>query len=54
MLRAIGAAGRQLLNTGGVNYNVRGDVTVGTVVGNFTVPYSSTGKFTALGGNSRQ
>ena len=50
----IGAAGRQLLNTGGVNYNVRGDVTVGTVVGNFTVPYSSTGKFTALGGNSRQ
>ena len=49
----IGAAGRQLLNTGGVNYNVRGDVTVGTVVGNFTVPYSSTGKFTALGGNSR-
>ena len=50
----IGAAGRQLLNTGGVNYHVRGDVTVGTVVGNFTVPYSSTGKFTALGGNSRQ
>ncbi len=50
----IGAAGRQMLNTGGVNYNVRGDVTVGTVVGNFTVPYSSTGKFTALGGNSRQ
>lgn len=50
----IGAAGRQLLNTGGVNYHVSGDVTVGTVVGNFTVPYSSTGKFTALGGNTRQ
>lgn len=50
----IGAAGRQLLNTGGVNYRVNGDVTVGTVVGNFTVPYSATGNFTALGGNSRQ
>jgi LEA14-like dessication related protein len=50
----IGAAGRQLLNTGGVNYHVNGDVTVGTVVGNFTVPYTSTGRFNALGGNSRQ
>ena len=50
----IGAAGRQLLNTGGVNYRVNGDVTVGTVVGNFTVPYTSTGRFNALGGNSRQ
>ncbi len=50
----IGAAGRQLLNTGGVAYRVNGDVTVGTVVGNFTVPYSSTGRFNAIGGNSRQ
>ena len=50
----VGAAGRQLLNTGGVQYNVRGDVTVGTVIGNFTVPYSSTGRFNALGGNQRQ
>jgi LEA14-like dessication related protein len=50
----IGAAGRQLLNTGGVNYRVSGDVTVGTVVGNFSVPYSSTGRFNALGGNQRQ
>jgi LEA14-like dessication related protein len=50
----IGAAGRELLNTGGVAYRVTGDVTVGTVVGNFTVPYSSTGRFNALGGNSRQ
>jgi LEA14-like dessication related protein len=50
----IGAAGRQLLNTGGVDYKVNGDVTVGTVVGNFTVPYSSTGKFTAFGGTTRQ
>jgi LEA14-like dessication related protein len=50
----IGSAGRQMLNTGGVAYRVTGDVTVGTVVGNFTVPYSSTGRFTALGGNARQ
>jgi LEA14-like dessication related protein len=50
----IGAAGRQVLNTGGVNYRVNGDVTVGTVVGNFTVPYTSTGRFNALGGNQRQ
>ena len=50
----IGAAGRQLLNTGGVNYHVNGDVTVGTVVGNFTVPYSAIGRFNALTGASRQ
>jgi LEA14-like dessication related protein len=50
----IGAAGRQLLNTGGVDYRVNGDVTVGTVVGNFTVPYSATGRFNAMTGNSRQ
>jgi len=50
----IGAAGRQLLNTGGVNYRVAGDVIVGTAIGNFTVPYSSTGRFNALGGTSRQ
>lgn len=49
----IGAAGRQLLNSGAVPYRVNGDVTVGTVVGNFTVPYSSTGRFTAFGGNTR-
>jgi LEA14-like dessication related protein len=50
----IGAAGRQLMNTGGVDYRVMGDVTVGTVVGNFTVPYSATGRFNALTGASRQ
>jgi LEA14-like dessication related protein len=49
----VGQAGRQLLNTGSVNYRVRGDVTVGTVLGNFTVPYDRTGRFSALSGNSR-
>jgi len=50
----VSAAGRQLMNTGALDYHVTGDVTVGTVVGNFTVPFSTTGKYTALGGNSRQ
>lgn len=45
----IGQAGRALLNTGAVNYHVLGDVTVGSTVGNFTVPYSTTGRFTATG-----
>ena len=45
----IGAAGRALLNTGAVNYHVLGDVTVGSPVGNFTVPYSTTGRFTTTG-----
>lgn len=49
----IGEAGRQLLNTGSVNYTVRGNVTVGTPVGNFTIPYSQTGRYSTLGGNSR-
>jgi LEA14-like dessication related protein len=45
----LGAAGKSLLNTGAVNYHVLGDVTVGTPVGNFTVPYTSTGRFTTSG-----
>src|SRR5690349_16766578 len=49
----VGAAGRQLINSGAVNYRVTGKVSVGTPVGNFNVPYSSTGRFTTLGGNSR-
>jgi LEA14-like dessication related protein len=49
--RGVGEAGRQILNTGSVNYRVLGDVTVGTPVGNFTVPYSTTGRFSTLGGN---
>jgi len=49
----VGAAGRQLIQSGAVNYRVLGDVTVGTPVGNFTVPYSSTGRFTTLGGSTR-
>lgn len=45
----VGAAGRSILNTGAVDYHVLGDVTVGSPVGSFTVPYSSTGRFTTTG-----
>jgi LEA14-like dessication related protein len=49
--RGVGEAGRQILNTGSVNYRLLGDVTVGSPLGNFTVPYSTTGRFSTLGGN---
>jgi LEA14-like dessication related protein len=49
----IGEAGRQLMNTGTVNYRVVGDVTVGTPLGNFTRPYDQTGRFSTLSGRSR-
>lgn len=44
----LGAAATQLLRTGAVNYKVTGDVTVGSAVGNFTVPYSATGQFNTM------
>jgi len=47
----IGQAGRQLMNTGAVNYRVIGDVTVGTPLGNFTRPYDQTGRFSTLSGS---
>ena len=51
----IGGAARQMMQSGSVPYTVTGDVTVTTPVGNFTVPYSGTGRFSAFGGaqNSR-
>jgi LEA14-like dessication related protein len=49
----VGEAGRQLLNTGSVNYRVHGDVSVGTPVGSFKVPYDRTGRFSTFGGASR-
>ncbi len=45
----IGNAGRQLLNTGTLNYRVTGDVTVGTPLGNFTRPYDQRGRYTMTG-----
>ena len=49
----VGAAGKQLMNTGSVNYRVTGDVTVGTPLGNFTRPYDQTGRFSTLSGRTR-
>lgn len=45
----VGAAGQSLLNNGVVDYHVLGDITVGTTVGHYTVPYSTTGRFTTTG-----
>jgi hypothetical protein len=45
----IGAAERALVRSGAVDYHVTGDVTVGSTVGHYTVPYSSTGRFTTTG-----
>jgi LEA14-like dessication related protein len=44
----LGAAASQLMRTGAVNYRVSGDVTVGSVAGNFTVPFSTTGRYDAM------
>ena len=48
----IGSAARQMIQSGSVPYTVRGDVTVATPLGNFTRPYSGTGRFSAFGGAS--
>lgn len=44
----LGAAATQLLRTGAVTYRVAGDVTVGSAVGNFTVPYNTSGQFNTM------
>jgi LEA14-like dessication related protein len=44
----LSAAARQLMQTGTVNYRVTGDVTVASVVGSFTVPFSTTGRYSTL------
>ena len=41
----VGNAGRQLLAMGSVPYRVTGDFTVATILGNFTVPYDKSGRF---------
>ena len=46
----IGSAARQMLQSGSVPYTVTGDVTVATPLGNFTRPYSGSGRFSAFGG----
>jgi LEA14-like dessication related protein len=41
----LGAAGRQLMNTGVVNYKVTGDFMVESAIGSFNVPFSTTGRY---------
>jgi LEA14-like dessication related protein len=44
----LGTAASQLLRTGAVTYRVNGDVTVNSVVGNFTVPFSTSGQYNTM------
>jgi len=46
----IGDVAKQLMNTGTANYRVLGDVSVGTPIGNFTIPYDQTGRFSVFSG----
>ncbi|HEX6965920.1 MAG TPA: LEA type 2 family protein [Gemmatimonadaceae bacterium] len=48
----VGEAGRQLINTGTVQYHVLGDLTVGSPVGSFTVPYDRRGRVSTLRGTN--
>jgi LEA14-like dessication related protein len=49
----LGAAGRQLLSTGTINYRVLGDFTVDTPLGSFTRPYDQRGRFSGFGGTTQ-
>ena len=49
----LGAAGRQLLQSGSVNYRVIGDIGVDTPLGTFTVPYDQRGRFSSFGRTSQ-
>jgi LEA14-like dessication related protein len=44
----VGSAGRQLMQTGSVEYRVLGDVTVSTPLGNFTRSYDQKRRFNTL------
>lgn len=44
----IGAAGRELMRTGMVNYRVAGDIQFNTGAGTISVPYDRVGRFSAL------
>ena len=49
----LGAAGRALLQSGTVNYRVRGDFSVATPLGNFTRPYDRKGRYSSVAGNGK-
>ena len=47
----LGQVGRDLMNKGTVNYRVKGDLTVGSGLGNYTIPYDRTGRFSTISGS---
>jgi LEA14-like dessication related protein len=49
----LGAAGRQLLQNGTINYRVLGDFTVDTPIGSFTRPYDQRGRFSSFGSTTQ-
>ena len=49
----LGAAGRQLLQQGSINYRVIGDFTVDTPLGSFTRPYDQRGRFSSFGSTTQ-
>ena len=44
----VGAAGRELAQSGAVNYKVIGDLTVGSPIGSRTSPFTATGRFSTV------
>lgn len=44
----VGQAGRQLIQTGSVQYRVTGEITVSTPIGSFTRPFAGRGRLTTL------
>ena len=46
----VGEAGRQLINMGSVPDRMTGDITVATILGNYTVPYDRTGRLSPMAG----
>ncbi len=49
----VGAAGRQLMQTGSVEYRVAGELSVSTPIGAFTHPYDQKARFSTLSGTAR-
>jgi LEA14-like dessication related protein len=49
----LGDVGRGVLQTGSVNYGVKGEMIVATGFGRFRVPYAKSGRFSVLGNGER-
>ncbi len=49
----VGAAGRELTQSGAVNYRVLGEITVDSPIGNRTFPFASAGRFTTVNARIR-